>query len=193
MRILLLVLIGLLVLPACADDKAEIQALVAKRKVQKRTRLVIEDGWARSDWIDGNASGFQLMRKLEGKWLEVSFGGGAIDAKYAYQMGVPKGLLKALSHTTCDAAEIQEAVSQGPAWEWIEPLQDDILGNRSPYELNLMRNEIYAVHGKIFQDAFLKAYFEGRAWYKPRADYSDALLTDLERQNLAIIEKYQKR
>ena len=57
----------------------------------------------------------------------------------------------------------------------------------------LMRNEVFAKHGRPFQDPLLKAYFESRPWYRANSGYSDALLTERERRNAGFIQQYQQR
>jgi hypothetical protein len=63
-------------------------------------------------------------------------------------------------------------------------------------ELELMRNEIYARHGWVFNRPDLRNYFESQPWYRPKGDLAnpqdtnrrvDAELTPVERRNLQII------
>ncbi|HEX7318086.1 MAG TPA: YARHG domain-containing protein [Pyrinomonadaceae bacterium] len=56
-----------------------------------------------------------------------------------------------------------------------------------------LRNEIYARHGKVFKDKWLQGYFKSFPWYKPNPKYSDAALTEVERQNAAAIAAYEKK
>ncbi len=62
----------------------------------------------------------------------------------------------------------------------------------SAEELRLARNEIYARHGRIFQDETLKTYFESKSWYTPQvpADQfsDDAMLSQIERDNIRLIQ-----
>lgn len=67
------------------------------------------------------------------------------------------------------------------------PLTDAMLRNVSIADLHLLRNEVYARHGRPFQTAWLAAYFKRFPWYKPRADYSDSELSPTERANIALI------
>jgi hypothetical protein len=66
----------------------------------------------------------------------------------------------------------------------------------SLWDLELMRNEIYARHGWIFNRSDLRSYFESQPWYRPKGDLSnpqqsnrwvEAELTPLERRNIRII------
>ena len=54
-------------------------------------------------------------------------------------------------------------------------------------ELRILRNTIFARHGRIFDTPGLQKYFASRAWYKENASYNDALLEDTDRENLKLI------
>ncbi len=56
----------------------------------------------------------------------------------------------------------------------------------SDWDLTIMRNEIYARHGYIFQTKQMKEYFNSQSWYYPR--YSSVNLSNLEYQNVATIK-----
>jgi hypothetical protein len=70
-----------------------------------------------------------------------------------------------------------------------EPLQEGTLGDMFAEDLRVLRNEIYARHGRIFKDADLQKYFESQAWYKPNPDFKDDLLNEIEAANLAKIKE----
>ena len=86
----------------------------------------------------------------------------------------------------------------GGRWPWTSSrlIRPGELGPLSLGELELMRNEIYARHGWIFNRPDLRNYFESQPWYRPKGDLSNAQqsnrwveaeLTPLERRNLRII------
>jgi hypothetical protein len=56
--------------------------------------------------------------------------------------------------------------------------------------LSLIRNEMYARNGYIFQDEDLKAFFNQMPWYKPISE--DIQLNGYERTNLRRIKKIEK-
>jgi len=66
-------------------------------------------------------------------------------------------------------------------------MSDDALGDMFAEDLRVLRNEIYARHGRIFKDAALQKYFTAQAWYKPNPDFKDEMLNDVESQNLVKI------
>ena len=56
--------------------------------------------------------------------------------------------------------------------------------------LELSRNEIYARHGHIFKNKFLKEFFTSKNWYSENSSYNDSL-NKIESQNVALIKKYE--
>ena len=85
--------------------------------------------------------------------------------------------------------------SPQPGWmgRWpgtsVYVLNPDDLLHLSTHDLRLMRNEIYARHGYVFEDQYLQDYFSSQPWYRPRGDNSavDAALNPVERRNIDII------
>ena len=55
-----------------------------------------------------------------------------------------------------------------------------------------MRQEIYARHGKVFKEPWLQKYFSSFDWYKADPNFSDALLSEIEKKNIATIAAYEK-
>jgi hypothetical protein len=72
------------------------------------------------------------------------------------------------------------------------PLTEQMLTNVSIANLRLLRNEVYALHGRPFQTPWLSEYFKQQPWYMPRKDYSDAELSATERANIALITKREE-
>lgn len=70
-----------------------------------------------------------------------------------------------------------------------EPVTDDSLGALFAEDLRLLRNEIYARHGRVFKDKDLQKYFESQAWYHPDPDFKDEMLNEIEAQNLTKIKE----
>lgn len=70
----------------------------------------------------------------------------------------------------------------------------DLLG-LTRWQLDVMRNEVYARHGRRFNRAELQAYFDQQPWYTPRypADnFPEGLLSAVERWNVEFIADYQR-
>ena len=77
---------------------------------------------------------------------------------------------------------------------WWKPLTDQDLAGLSKEELMLARNEIYARHGRIFEDADVRNYFEAQLWYygyiEPE-DFDYAELSQVEVDNVNFIKTYE--
>ena len=60
-------------------------------------------------------------------------------------------------------------------------------------DLDLMRNEIYAIHGYTFKSKKWQDYFGKQAWYKAQFDNVDDQLTEIEKHNITVILNQKKK
>ena len=73
------------------------------------------------------------------------------------------------------------------------------LDQLSEYEILLARNEIYARHGRIFNNEDLNAYFRSKSWYQPLVsgadfteEYAASVFNDMEARNIDTIVTYER-
>lgn len=59
-------------------------------------------------------------------------------------------------------------------------------------EIALLRNEIYARHGYIFQTEEYRNYFNQKDWYYPNPNFSESDFNNIELQNKDTIIDYEK-
>ena len=74
-----------------------------------------------------------------------------------------------------------------------ELTKEDLTG-LSAYECKLARNEIYARHGRRFDDEELQAYFDSQTWYSgviSPADFDESQLSEIEVKNRDFIVEYE--
>lgn len=67
---------------------------------------------------------------------------------------------------------------------------------KSKWELEVMRNEIFARYGRRFKRSDLQTYFNGQTWYQPQYapdEFPLSLLTSIQQRNVDFILKYQNR
>lgn len=64
----------------------------------------------------------------------------------------------------------------------------DALALLSPAQLRLLRNAVYARHGRVFQAKDLQDFFSQESWYQPDPAYTDARLTAEDQQHLKLIQ-----
>lgn len=63
---------------------------------------------------------------------------------------------------------------------------------KSKYQLKIMRNEIYARHGYIFQSSQqMWNHFNSQPWYNPRYYNVDNMLSQIERYNVNYIKSFE--
>ncbi|MDP2313180.1 MAG: YARHG domain-containing protein, partial [Pseudomonadota bacterium] len=67
------------------------------------------------------------------------------------------------------------------------------LDEMSRRDLRLLRNTIYARHGRPFKSAVLQTYFADKAWYQPRDSYKDAQLTEVDKRNIQLVQSMEDR
>jgi hypothetical protein len=60
-------------------------------------------------------------------------------------------------------------------------------------QLRIKRNEVYARYGRAFQSADLTDHFRKQSWYTVRDAYSDAWLTDHDRENVSLIQAFEAK
>ena len=71
------------------------------------------------------------------------------------------------------------------------------LSGMSSYDLYLARNEIFARHGRMFNNADLQEYFNSQAWYEPiyspsQFDSMGNVLNDAEQKNVNVMRQIEK-
>ena len=62
------------------------------------------------------------------------------------------------------------------------------------YGLCITRNEIYARHGRMFNDQDIQDYFNRQDWYVAQtssADFDESVLNDVELYNVELIHSYE--
>jgi len=69
------------------------------------------------------------------------------------------------------------------------------LDGRSPEEIRLIANEIYARFGYTFQNEYYAGYFSQFDWYTPSVpagQFSEDMLSAEAQENLEIIARYEE-
>jgi len=72
-------------------------------------------------------------------------------------------------------------------------LSAQMLHGLSLHELRLLRNEIYARHGRMFHAEWLQQYFFGQPWYTPDENFKDEELSGNDKVNVETIVKYENQ
>src|SRR5829696_8700750 len=72
-------------------------------------------------------------------------------------------------------------------------ISEQMLHGLSLHELRLLRNEIYARHGRMFRAEWLQQYFFFQPWYAPEENFKDEELSGNNKLNVETIVKYENR
>jgi hypothetical protein len=65
------------------------------------------------------------------------------------------------------------------------------LQNLTEAQLRIYRNAVYARHGRSFKSEDLQSLFDEYDWYKKNPDYTDELLTDIDKKNIKLIQQME--
>jgi hypothetical protein len=74
-----------------------------------------------------------------------------------------------------------------------KPISEQMLQGLSLHELRLLRNEIYARHGRSFRAEWLQQYFFNQPWYTPDENFKDESLSGSDKTNVETIVNYENR
>jgi hypothetical protein len=72
-------------------------------------------------------------------------------------------------------------------------ITEQMLQGLSLHELRLLRNEVYARHGRMFHADWLQQYFYQQPWYAPDENFQDESLTGNAKLNVETIVRYENR
>lgn len=102
---------------------------------------------------------------------------------------------------TNDGEEMKENTDNVEEENYILPGSDSRYISKSELEalsadqIRLARNELYARHGRIFQDESLSTYFNSLDWYEPTIegdDFEESMLNEYELANRDLIVAYEE-
>ena len=72
-------------------------------------------------------------------------------------------------------------------------ISEPMLQGLSLHELRLLRNEIYARHGRQFRAEWLQQYFFSQPWYTPDENFKDEELSGSDKLNVETIVRYETK
>jgi hypothetical protein len=72
-------------------------------------------------------------------------------------------------------------------------ITEQMLRGLSLHELRLLRNEIYARHGRTFRAEWLQQYFFSQPWYTPDENFKDEELSGNDKVNVETIVKFENK
>lgn len=97
---------------------------------------------------------------------------------------------KSESYTTETYRQASEAVYKLNASK--QKLAEKDLKNLSKLDLQIIKNLVFARHGYSFKKETFRNFFEDTTWYIPVSDNVDNELSELEKKNVALINRFIK-
>jgi serine/threonine protein kinase, bacterial len=94
------------------------------------------------------------------------------------------------------SSPVQNTAAQDYYWLSQRSVINADLDDKNGLELDIMRNWIFAVHGRSFETPGLQEYFNKQSWYRSMYSpqgFPSNLLSSLELQNINFISNYQDR
>lgn len=136
-------------------------------------------------------------KRFEEPWLQQYF-----DERYWYKASnkYDAKVLSPLEQKNLEAIAVAQKKSRKVAlapgdMELFESklISEQMLRGLSLNELRLLRNEVYARHGRQFQAPWLSQYFFGQSWYQPNENFKDEELTGADKTNVETIVAYETK
>ncbi len=93
------------------------------------------------------------------------------------------------------AADIYEKVSKLSYTSKTRYSEED-LAMLDENGLRITRNEVYARHGRMFNDQELQQYFDRQSWYTSQLspeEFDESVLNEIEKYNVTLISNYEER
>lgn len=73
-----------------------------------------------------------------------------------------------------------------------QKLTEKQLKNLQKLDLEILRNTVYARHGFTFKNKTARQFFNDEAWYVPMYGDIEKELTPLEKENIALLQRFEK-
>jgi hypothetical protein len=167
-----------------------------------RTRVITPKKWGKhsgSEWtvLAAEIEAIHGKRFDETPWLQQYF-----DERYWYKAAThydPKELTEIERknlQAIIGAQKQQRRVALFPGdMEFFEDkaISEQMLRGLSLHELRLLRNEVYARHGRLFQATWLQQHFESQSWYQYDEKFKDEELSGADKQNVELIVAYENK
>ncbi len=112
--------------------------------------------------------------------------------KYSYVYIKPSGDIEQLNSNRNFSftkwIKINSTYFEGCYFKGYDKDNREVVFNKlNAYDLDIMRNEIFADYGYKFKSEEWNEFFSQFKWYKPTLDNVDSLLTDIDKHNIEVI------
>jgi hypothetical protein len=110
-------------------------------------------------------------------------------------LSLQKGLEIRIEHKSEEIAAVKAAAWKKYKYAWLsdQEVTEARLQDKSPSELEIMRNSIYAKHGLIFEKSEVQDIFKQERWYEATSPNVDSMLSILESNNANKIRDFETK
>lgn len=150
-----------------------------------------EEGMAVAPTVFGSRVFVPLRFVAETFGYDVEYHGSYVDFIWGDNVAVRLKLERQGSGGGAKGSSGPRPSGQLAPWTASQKAEDSLLGGYTNWELTVVRNEIYARHGRTFDNPHLRRHFTRQGWYHPRTGYSEGRLNSTERFNADYIRQFQ--
>ncbi len=159
-----------------SDILYQLAEIKANAKDYKQAKMYLDDA-VRLNPNNAEAKKERDRIKLELTYQSLAPAAPTVQEKPEETLGIPESLKSVEGYLTPADRIVTEAELQG----------------KNKAELRVMRNEVYARHGRVFQSPDLHDFFMQKPWYSQNPSYSDSLLSDVDKENIRIIQETENK
>lgn len=145
--------------------------------------------WNRGRWFEEEGT-IRIERNETGDWLITGMSHWYSDFQYYYmpELGYsPEYLIEDMVEWMIQEFGTDENGFILPDSS-VREIAEQEIESLSRYEMYLVIQEIYARHGKKFDDVMLYGYFHAKPWYEPyKQVFDENNLTETERHNIGLL------
>lgn len=156
-------------------EKANLAGMTEYDRQNVATITTAEQAFSRTDLVRMRDELDQTHQTLEQR-VEFALIGAALG-EYAGAADVPVAQRNPLEDPTVLERQLSLAQIEG-------------LSRR---DLRLLRNTIYARHGRPFKSEVLQMYFADKAWYAENASFKEAMLSEVDKRNIQLVQSMEDR
>lgn len=156
-------------------EKADLSGMTAYDRENVATITAAEQAFSRADLVRMRDELDQTHQTLEQR-VEYALIAAALG-EYAGNADVPAAQRNPLEDPTVLDGQLSLAQIEG-------------LSRR---DLRLLRNTIYARHGRPFKSAVLQMYFADKAWYAENAGFKESMLSEVDKRNIQLVQSMEDR
>ena len=118
----------------------------------------------------------------------------ALVAMFTFSVSVEASAQTAQQRSSSSQSSKKDKTVWGTQYDWLSTryITYDDIARYDSGQIRVLRNSIYARHGRYFKDARLSNYFYSQSWYNPyRKEVPASELNKYEKANIQFLKRYE--